>query len=192
MLSGSGCGDATDAGLVISGLDAGVLFTAGGVPPSCIQSTFSVRAAGTAPYVVNGAVTGYMDRTGPNQSFAFDGGFLYRPCARNLLSGCTLVDGNQLSFSFGSGDPAIQRDFYYSIPSLSGFALEFVQIDTSGAFFGIEFRFPTNAVNVVDLPDGGLLDRFFVSYPSANAVIEFDPANVTPNSNALSGVYRYN
>jgi hypothetical protein len=197
VLSGSGCGDysATDAGLVISALnqDAGVLFTAGGVPVSCTQSTFSVRAAGTAPYVVNGTLTGYMDRTGPNQPFAFDGGFLYRPCPRNLLSGCTLPgDGPQLSFTFGNGDPAIQRDFFYSIPSVSGFASEFVQIDTSGAFFGVEFRFPTNAVNVADLPDGGLLDRFFVSYPSANAVIEFDPANVTPNSNALSGVYRYN
>jgi len=197
VLSGSGCPDysATDAGLPISAFnpDAGVLFTAGGVPPSCIQSTFSVRAAGTAPYVVNGTITGYMDRTGPNQSFAFDGGFLYRPCPRNLLSGCVLdATSPQLSFTFGSGDPAIQRDFFYLISSVSGFAPEFVQIDTSGAFFGVEFRFPTNVVNVVDLPDGGLLDRFYVSYPSANAVLEIDPANVTPNTSALVGVFRYN
>ncbi len=197
VLSGSGCPDysATDAGLPISAFnpDAGVLFTAGGVPPSCIQSTFSVRAAGTAPYVVNGTITGYMDRTGPNQLFAFDGGFLYRPCPRNLLSGCVLdATSPQLSFTFGSGDPAIQRDFFYLISSVSGFAPEFVQIDTSGAFFGVEFRFPTNVVNVVDLPDGGLLDRFYVSYPSANAVLEIDPANVTPNTSALVGVFRYN
>jgi hypothetical protein len=103
-----------------------------------------------------------------------------------------LANGPQLGFSFGNGDPAIQRDWFYSIPSISGFVPEFVQVDTSGAFFGIEFRFPTNVVNVADLPDGGLLDRFYISYPAANAVIEFDPAFVTPNTSALSGVARYN
>jgi hypothetical protein len=194
VLSGSGCPDysATDAGLVISGQDAGFLFTTAGVPLTCTQSTFSVRAAGISPYVVSGTTTGYMGRTGPNQAFSFDGGFLYRPCARNLLSGCTVVDGPELSFSFGNGDPAIQRDWYYSIPSFSSFLPEFLEVDTSGAFFGPEFRFPTNVVNVSNLPDGGLLDRFYVSYPAANAVIEFDPATVTPNINSLSGVYRYN
>ncbi len=196
VLSGSGCGDysANDAGLVISGFDAGVgvLFTNVGVPPSCTQSLFSVRAAGMDSYVVSAATTGYIGRTGPNELFSYDGGFLYRPCARNLLSGCVLDTRSQLSFSFGGGDPAIQRDWYYVIPSISGFAPEFVQVDKSGAFFGVESRFPTNVVNVTNLPDGGLLDLFYVSYPAANAVLEFDPGFVTPNTNAVAGIARYN
>jgi hypothetical protein len=196
VLSGSECGDysANDAGLVITGFgDGGVLFTDGGVPARCTQSTFSVRAAGTGqPYVVNGTATGYMGRTGPNQDFAYDGGFLYRPCQRNLLSGCTLPPDPQLFFHFGSGDPGIQRDSFYLIASFSGFVPEYVAIDTSGAFFGVEFRFPTNVVNVTNLLDGGFLDLFYVSYPSANAIVEFDPANLNPNTNTLNGVSRFN
>lgn len=194
VLSGTGCADYLDtgSGLVVSEIDAGVLFTDGGVPPGCSLSTYSVRAGGNFPYVVVGSFTGYMGRTGPNMSFSYPGAYWWRPCPPSTLM-CSPPDNPQLRFGFGDGDPAIQRDWFYSIQVAANNFPEFVELDTSGALFGtIEIRFPTNVVNVTTLPDGGALDRFYVSYPSGNSVIEYDPSHVMPNTNTVSGVARFN
>ena len=196
VLSGTGCPDYSDtnSGLIVLAIDAGILFTDGGVPAGCSLSTYSVRAAGDLPYVVFGSFTGYMGRTGPNMSFSYHGTFWFRPCPASTL-GCDLPsrDNDQLTFMFGAGDPAIQREWYYNIQSTSSYIPEFMELDTSGALFGtINIRLPTNVVNVTTLPDGGMLDRFYVAYPSGNSVIEFDPTAVTPNVNAVTGVAQFN
>ena len=187
-----GCPDYSgdDTGLTISQLDAGILVSNSAVP--CQATSFSVRASGNTPYVVTGTVTGHMGRTGTNQVFTYGdlSSYFYHPCTPGL-SPCQF-DRNapQLSFLFGPGDPGIHRDYSYQIETFSGFVAEFIQLDTTPGFTGFDYQLPTAAVNVTTVPDGGQLvplNHFFVTYPSANAVVEFDPVRLILNSvNRLS------
>jgi hypothetical protein len=184
----AGCPDYSgdDTGLTISQVDAGVLFSNSMVP--CQATSFSVRASGNQPYVVAGTATGYMGRTGANQLFTYGdlSSYFYHPCTPGI-SPCqfdrTMLQ--QLRFGFGAGDPAIHRDYAYQIDTLSGFVAEFIQLDTTPGFTGFDYQLPTAAVNVTTVPDGGQLvplNHFFVTYPSANAVVEFDPVRLILNS----------
>ena len=194
VVFGSDCPDysADDTGLTISqtDFDAGFLLTNSGVP--CQATAFSVRASGNKPYVVTGTATGHMGRTGTNQVFTYGGpsSYFYHPCAPGL-SPCQFdPNAPQLKFAFGPGDPGIHREYSYQIATLSAFAAEFIQLDTTPGFTGFDYQLPTAAVNVTTVPDGGQLvplNHFFVTYPSANAVVEFDPVRLILNSvNRLS------
>lgn len=190
----AGCPDYSgdDTGLPISGLnpDAGILISNSAVP--CQATTFSVRASGIKPYVVTGSVTGYMGRTGTNQDFSYGdiNSYFYHPCMSPPPPCQFDATKPLISFHFGPGDPGVHRDFEYDIQTLSGFATEFIQLDTTPGFTGYDYQLPTAAVNVTTVPDGGQLvplDHFFVTYPSANAVVEFDPVRLILNSvNRLS------
>jgi hypothetical protein len=182
-----GCPDYSgdDTGLPISGLDAGILISNSAVP--CQATTFSVRASGIKPYVVSGTSTGYMGRTGTNQRFTYGdlNSYFYHPCKSNPPPCQFDPTVPQISFDFGPGDPGVHRDFTYEIQTLSGFATEFIQLDTTPGFTGYDYQLPTAAVNVTTVPDGGQLvplDHFFVTYPSANAVVEFDPVRLLLNA----------
>ena len=79
----------------------------------------------------------------------------------------------------GPGDhPNIQRDWVYGMNSVSNFAPEFMLVDVS---IGVEFHLPSTSVYVRTLPSGGDILRLYVSYPSANAILEIDPVSFTPN-----------
>jgi hypothetical protein len=152
-------------------------------------ATFSVRAGGTQPYVVEGGATGYMGRTGNSQTFAFPaavgeraGRYFYHQPFNPGRPELTPYDPTvpQLQFVMGDGDPNIQRDYRYSIGIGSGYAPEYVIADT--ASLGVDFHAPGYSAYARALTDGTDISRLYVAYPSANAILEFQPQLLTPNA----------
>lgn len=158
--------------------------------------TFSVRAAGTQPFAVEGTATGYMGRVANNQSFAFPSDpvpDVQRQLRRDryFFHAPNYNPNNpdpQIQFTMGPGPTDPPRDSRYAILTVSNFAPEFVALDVS---IGVEFHLPGSVVYIGTLPSGDVL-RFFVAYPSANAIVEFNPAAFSPNqANArFLSVYR--
>jgi len=151
-------------------------------------ATFSVRAGGIQPYVVEGGASGYMGRTGNSQTFAFPaavgeraGRYFYHQPFNPGRPELTPYDPTvpQLQFVMGDGDPNIQRDYRYSIGIGSGYAPEYIIADT--ASLGIDFHAPGYSAYARALSDGTDVSRLYVAYPSANAILEFQPQLLTPN-----------
>ena len=155
-------------------------------------ATFSVRAGGDQPgdqpYIVEGGATGYMGRTGNSQTFAFPaavgeraGRYYYHQPFNPGRPELTPYDPTvpQLQFVMGDGDPNIQRDYRYSLGIGSGYAPEYVIADT--ASLGIDFHAPGYSAYARALSDGTDVSRLYVAYPSANAILEFQPQLLTPN-----------
>jgi hypothetical protein len=163
--------------------------------------TFSVRAGAASgqPYVVEGTPlaidgilqaplrppsgnmrpSGYMGRTSNGASFDFPADpaqraarYYFHPRNYNPMK-------PQLHFDMGPGDPTIQRDWVYEIVIFSDFDPEYMFLDSS---YGVEFHLPASSVYTGTLPSGGdPISRIFVAYPSANAIVEINPASFTPN-----------
>lgn len=79
----------------------------------------------------------------------------------------------------GPGDPLISRDFQYLLAITSGYAPEFVSVNTA---LGIEFHAPGSAAYVGALADGTDVSRLYIAYPAANAIVEFVPDLLVPNN----------
>jgi hypothetical protein len=170
--------------VALTGIDfrpPGLLFTE---PISCAgNNTFSIRAGGNQSYVVEGSTTGYMGRTGNNQSFTFPltvgdrySRYYYHP----VETGFDPTNPQpQIQFSMGAGYSAPPRGAAYGMTTLSGYLPEFITVDTS---LGVEFHAPGASAFVGALPDGTDVTRIYVAYPSGNAVLEFAPELLIPNS----------
>ncbi len=152
-------------------------------------ATFSVRAGGAQPYAVEGTATGYMGRIGSSQTFAFPADLGERPGRYYYhqpfdLSRPELPTYDptvpQLQFVMGQGDPSIRRDYHYSIIIDAGYVPEFVTADTGS--LGVDFHAPGSSAYARVLSDGTDVSRLYVAYPSANAILEFQPQLLTPNS----------
>jgi len=190
--------DGCSAEVLLSAVDFahGMLQTTTRIPCTG-AATFSVRACGclqthdcTAcdqPYVVSGTATGYMGRTGNNQDFAFPANvadryarYYYHPLPNpdypEVAFDPTVP---QIQFTMGPGAPDIQRDWQYAMVVDAKFSPEFVTVDVN---IGIEFHSPGASAYVGALSDLTDISRLYVAYPSANAVLEFPPQLLIPNS----------
>ena len=152
-------------------------------------ATFSVRAGGTQTYIVEGNTTGYMGRTGNSQTFAFPaavgdraGRYFYHQAPDLSRPELAPFDPTvpQLQFVMGNGDPSIQRDYRYSITIASGYAPEWITADTGS--LGADFHAPGYSAYARAFSDGTDVSRLYVAYPSANAILEFQPQLLTPNA----------
>ncbi len=171
--------------VALTGIDLrnGLLLTE---PISCAGSnTFSVRAGGNQPYVVEGSTTGYMGRTGNNQTFAFPANvadrysrYYFHP-PPELGSFDPRNPQPQIQFSMGPGYSPPQRDAAYAITVVSNYVPEYILVDIS---IGIEFHTPGASAFVGLLPDNTDVTRLYVAYPSGNAVLEFSPQLLIPNA----------
>jgi len=152
--------------------------------------TFSVRAAGAQPYVVEGVFaradrppSGYMGRTSngtadQDQAFAFPADEAARKDRYYFHPTNYDPKVPQIQFNMGPGDPNIQRDWFYAINTVSNFAPEFLLVDTA---IGVEFHLPSTSVYVGTVSGGVDVSRLFVAYPSANAILEINPISFLPN-----------
>jgi hypothetical protein len=180
QLDGGNC--VSEVGLAAVIPDGGVLLPDQGF--TCPGGgTFSVRAGGNLPYVVEGEASGYMGRTANNQYFAFPepllrySRFYYHPPG---------FDGGmpppQIEFQMGPGDRNIQRDARYRLNVDSKYLPEYISVSV---VVSVDLRFP-GAVVFVGTPTPGVdLNRLFVAYPPANAILEFDPTAISPNTDNL-------
>jgi hypothetical protein len=123
-----------------------------------------------------------MGRTGPGQRFEYRGTYFYHPDDYN-------PNDPTFSFQFGILDPQIQRDFAYRIQTIAAYSPEFIRVDLG---FGVEYHLPGSAVHVSNLPDGGGFQRLFVSYPSANSVVEINTLSIIPERDNSLGVFPHN
>jgi hypothetical protein len=121
-----------------------------------------------------------MGRTGNNQDFAFPdpplrlSRFFYHPPGFDAG-----MPPPQIQFSMGPGDPNIQRGSQYSLFVQPNYSPEFITVND--LVLGLEFRFPGSVI-FVGAPDGLEVNRLYVAYPPANAILEFDPTLITPNT----------
>ena len=76
-------------------------------------------------------------------------------------------------------DPDIRRGWQYLIVVDANFFPEFITVDVG---IGIEFHSPGGSAFVGALPDATSISRLYVAYPSANAILEFPPQLLVPNS----------
>ncbi|MFZ5469254.1 MAG: hypothetical protein ACOZIN_07410 [Myxococcota bacterium] len=137
--------------------------------PACANRTrFTVRAAGSQPYVVSGSVSGFMGRAGSDSTFVFQGSYFQRPADFS-------PSRPQLSLRLGPGDPNIRRDFRYLVQSEDSFAPLAVSIGNPPC--GV----CTLPNSVVLEPQG---DQAFVTYPSGNVVAEIETPGVQRGVNA--------
>jgi len=156
----------------------GALVTAdnlGALPAACADyNAFSVRAGRSTPepYVVSGSSTGVMGRVGPNEGFRYPAteaetaaAYFYHPDSYNPVQ-------PMISFNMGPEDPNIQRGWSYLLVTTSGFLPTDLTIDTT---LYPAFLLPGAILQIPDQPTA------FVSYPSANSVVEFTPALIIPN-----------
>jgi hypothetical protein len=166
--------------LSVSAIEADALVVADLVPNACAgRVSFSVRAQGTQkPYVVTGTVSGYLGRTGPGDPFVFQGSYFYRPDSYNPAA-----PAPQLSFTFGAGDPAVARGNRYLILTNSGVAPMTTAIEQNSSQ-PCSSQLPGSVVfagPLVTINDALIArPRAFIAYPSANGVIELDPATAYP------------
>src|SRR5260370_4038358 len=184
--------DGCSAEVPLSAVDFGNGLLQTTTPIRCTgDATFSVRACGylpcDQPYVVSGTSTGYMGRTGNNQDFAFPANvadryarYYYHPLSNpdypEIAFDPTVP---QIQFTMGPGAPDIQRDWQYAMVVDARFSPEFVTVDVN---IGIEFHSPGASAYVGALSDLTDISRLYVAYPSANAVLEFPPQLLIPNS----------
>ncbi len=167
-------------------------------------ATYFVRAGARSaqPYVVEGTqlvdvsenpvpplrppsgnmtLSGYMGRTSDGATFDFPADpsqraarYYYHPPTYDPMK-------PQLHFEMGPGDPTspIQRDWSYELNIYSNFDPEYMFLDSS---YGVEFHLPASSVYTGTLPSGGdPVNRIFVAYPSANAILEINPVSFAPN-----------
>jgi hypothetical protein len=115
-------------------------------------------------YVVEGTISGYLGRIAPNQGGSFALTQFYRSEVTPTAP--------QLILSLGPEDPQATRGFQYQMLLHSNFEeLEF-QLDTT---------FCTNCLLPAAVVQRVGLNESFVTFPSGNAVIQFDPTAITPN-----------
>jgi len=185
----AGGGICTEVPLTGVNLSTGLLVFPDGSIQCPSAATFSVRAGGDQPgdqtYVVEGSSTGYMGRTGNNQTFAFPSNFAdayaryyYHQPPDPAFTFDPTNPQPQMQFSMGPGNPDIKRDYHYIMQVNSNYSPEYVTVDIS---IGIEFHAPGASGYVGALPDATDVSRLYVAYPSANAVLEFSPQLLTPN-----------
>ncbi len=140
---------------------------ASALPADCAGwNGFELRAAGAQPFVVTGGTTGYMGRIGPNQDFAFQGVSWRRPEAPGVGSAAS----PQLAFRMGPLDPAVVRDGRFTF--VLDDQLVLFQVPFEGGSVGCSLSLPSSVVH------DGVLQSAFVAYPSANGLVEFEPAIV--------------
>jgi len=145
------------------------------LPPACSDyNAFSVLAGSTTPepYVVSGSTTGLMGRVGPNQSFRYPlkeeetaAAYFFHPDSYNPVQ-------PMISFNLGPPDPNVQRGGSYLLLTTSGFLPTGFTIDT---LVYPAYLLPGAILSLPGQPSA------FVSYPSANSVVEFTPALIIPN-----------
>jgi hypothetical protein len=184
-------GICTEVALTGVNMTTGLLEFSGGPIQCPSTATFSVRAGGDQPgdqpYVVEGTVTGYLGRTGNNQTFAFPTSFpdiyaryfYHQPPGDPVFTFDPTNPQPQIQFSMGPGDLNIKRDYHYSFQVNSNYAANYITVDLS---IGIEFHAPGASAYVGALPDNTDISRIYVAYPAANAVLEFAPELLIPNN----------
>lgn len=176
------------------------------------RTGFTVRAAGAEPYVVEGSVDGYLGRVGVNEHFTYPAPASFSasspscpsgpaycpvPCPPGQQAACAPAHGNDYSaayffhtdaflaevpaiqFTFGAGDPAIQRGWQYVVNLSSGYQPLLIGVDTS---YLPAWYLPGSVVYHKLQKDDGELNLIYVAYPSAQGVLEFNPATIVPNS----------
>jgi hypothetical protein len=107
---------ACTAEVAVSSVESDALVTADPIPAACHDRTgFTVRAAGTEPYVVEGTVDGFLGRVGPNESFTYPAPASFSaaspacptgpaycpvPCPPGAQAACAKASGNDYSAAY--------------------------------------------------------------------------------------------
>ena len=153
--------------------------TTDSLPTGCNNRTsFTVFALGSAPWVVQGSFTGYMGRTAPSSSFVFAGSYFFHPRSFSPAAA-------GLRFLMGPGPAAPQPGDRYLIITASNYRSLFFTLDPT-IFAG--WYLPAQVVYYQ--PDTKT-DRLFIAYPSAQGVLEANPAGITPLGANASNLVGY-
>lgn len=155
--------------LAVASIETDALVVAAAPGPECAgRTSFSVRAAGTRPWVVQGSESGYLGRAGNDQAVSFAGSYFQRPDGFDAAR-------PQLSFTMGPGDPAVRRGVRYVLRTSSGFLPLAATIDTQ-------------ICTTCTLPSSVALDptrgEAYVSFPSASALVQIDTTEVAVGKNS--------
>ncbi len=162
------CGEVSVASIDTTGVVSDSL------PAACSNRTrFSVRAAGSSPWVVGTSSRPWLGRTGPDRTFSVTTPYFRRP---------DNFDPSRptLSFELGGSAPDAGRDSSWNLLLDSNDLplTEFVDSNTVGCSASVP------AALVYDTVRG----RVYVAYPSSNGVIELDPSLAQPGTTAANAI----
>lgn len=136
---------------------------AASVPSDCAgRTSFAVRAGGADPYVLTATLEGYLGRSGPNQHFAAQTPYFLHYDADYDPAQPTI------QMTFGPSSPQIVEDYSWQIDIQSHFGPFLSAVDSASV--GCLTVMAGSVVFDLDL------QRVFTVYPSANGIIELNPA----------------
>ena len=185
---GTACPD-----LTVTSKSATSLSTTDLIPPGCVgRTSFGVRAADPAPYVVTGLLSGYMGRARDEATFESPPGRVYyRPDPK--VRDPALPPPPELTFQMAVRPAVIARDYRWAFLTSNGFATLFFELSTDSTGWP-GYHLPYGVAAMPDVP------RIFLSYPSVSrtvllgsgAVIELNPTTIFPNEAnvTISSAYR--
>lgn len=161
--AGGDCADVRVTAVQADGLDVD------GVPAGCVgRRVFTVRAGGADNLVIQGTSAGYLGRSHAGGHFTYQGPYYIR------------VPG-----VFDPAAPTLTMDFGRETAAAPPVRGSLWQIDIDGAFAPMVSNVDTTSgyCNTFYFPGAGVYDptrnRVFMAYPSANGVVELNPALVT-------------
>lgn len=212
---------ACTAELTVSSIEPDAVVTSDAIPAECANRTgFTVRAAGTEPYVVEGSVDGFLGRVGPNEGFTYPApasisatsascpsgaAYCIVPCPPGQQSACAPTDTSDYSavyfyhpsgfrptvpamrFTFGAGDTNIQRGSQYVLQVTANYQPELIALDAS-VFPG---WYLPGAVAYYKKPGNPETDLVYVTYPSSQGVLEFNPTTIVPDAANATNMVGY-
>jgi len=161
------------------------------VPAECEPLTsFSIRAGGVQPFMVLGTLDGYMGRVAPGSPsatcsnlksdppgdpsagcFQFTGTYYAHPPSTTIGQPVPLQYA--LAFQMGALDLSMARDGAYSFSVLSHFSPLYLSVDATR--FGTGYQLPGPSAFDYNL------QRAYVSFPGANAIMEIALDQLAPN-----------